>query len=597
MRSSLGVVLFCLVAHPLVFGFGNDADNGISRSVPGNRAQGRQPEAAGIVTTTEDPEPANNPGNTVAADSPSESISPLARYVISGNIRPSYFGAGTSVLLTGRFPRTTTADTNGNYRFFVAASGTYIVKPSKPGFFFNPESATVQVTGSGVTGINFTAGVNFTPNLTVDFSKPLQAIAGMGVNINVNSWNGGRLKPALDALIDTNGSSAFRVIRDPMTWVTRESLIPALHNLDPATLQQVYETPAMQDIWNTIGYLNQKGIAGNQITLNFMGWTPTWLGGSGSYGNASYITFGKEPAFATMVASLVYYGRKVKNLSFTYLSPLNESDWNCLEGPCVQPSQYLTIMKALATELDAMGLADVRFILPDTASSPNSYISTIRDDSQVFGRTDHLTYHMYGGTVSAGQSYPGKDYWATETAASCSSCDTAGTPSQGEWEFASQTNDILLDDLGNGISAALVYDGYDSFYYHHNSLGYWGLLEYDQGAGTYTPRKRFYVNTQLNRFIRPGTRLYSVTTSAPGLDHIDAFLHPTTGKVAIVGHNSGGAPVTLKGQLLNLPVGLSSLNLYQTNATVDFQQGPAIPLRNGGFVVTIPPDTFFSLGN
>jgi hypothetical protein len=52
-----------------------------------------------------------------------------------------------------------------------------------------------------------------------------QTIDGMGVNINVNSWKNGELKPALDALININGSSAFRVIRDPMTWVSSESLI------------------------------------------------------------------------------------------------------------------------------------------------------------------------------------------------------------------------------------------------------------------------------------------------------------------------------------------------------------------------------------
>ncbi|MDN5940409.1 MAG: hypothetical protein L0H94_00885 [Nitrospira sp.] len=49
----------------------------------------------------------------------------------------------------------------------------------------------------------------------------------MGVNIKVNSWNGGQLAPALNLLVTTNGSSLIRVIRDPMDWVTRESLILA----------------------------------------------------------------------------------------------------------------------------------------------------------------------------------------------------------------------------------------------------------------------------------------------------------------------------------------------------------------------------------
>ena len=178
---------------------------------------------------------------------------------------------------------------------------------------------------------------------------------GMGVNINVNSWNGGQLAPALDLLVITNGSSLIRVIRDPMDRVTSESLIPALHSLDPFTLQQVYETPQMQGIWNTIGALNLIGVGGNQIILNFMGWTPTWLGGSGAFGIPSHITAGKEQQSATMVASLIYYGRKVRNLDFLLLTPLNESDDDCREGPCVDASQYVTILKALIVELDTMG--------------------------------------------------------------------------------------------------------------------------------------------------------------------------------------------------------------------------------------------------
>jgi hypothetical protein len=52
----------------------------------------------------------------------------------------------------------------------------------------------------------------------------------------------------------------------------------------------------------------------------------------------------------------------------------------------------------------------------------------------------------------------------TETGAVCPSCDYSGTPSQGEWAFACQTNDAVLDDLANTIASVLVYDGYDSFY-------------------------------------------------------------------------------------------------------------------------------------
>ena len=317
-------------------------------------------------------------------------------FSITGTISPASIGSGATVNLGGTASATVTANASGNYSFVGVANGNYAVTPSKVGVTFSPASQVVTVAGANVSGVNFT-GVATNSNLTVNGSQKFQTIDGMGVNINVNSWNGGQLAPALDLLVDTHGSSVLRVIRDPMDWVNSESLITPLHNLDQATLQQVYEAPKMQDIWNTIAYLNQKGVRGNQIMLNFMGWTPTWLGGSGAYGEASYITPGKERSFATMVASLVYYGRKVKNLDFTLLAPMNEEDWNCLEGPCVSSSQYVVVLNNLIAELDFMGLTDVRLVGPDTVNDPTPYISAMMTNPAINGRVDHLGMHSYYG--------------------------------------------------------------------------------------------------------------------------------------------------------------------------------------------------------
>jgi O-glycosyl hydrolase len=529
---------------------------------------------------------------------PDSNPPPSVQYTISGTISPASYGSGATLNLgNGVSTNTTTADASGNFNFTVLADGSYTVTSSKLGYAFSPASQVVTVSSASVADVNFTASIATVANLVVDVARVQQTIDGMGVNINVNSWKNGELKPALDALIDVNGSSAFRVIRDPMTWVGSESLIPALHSLDLPTLRSAYETPAMQDIWNTIGYLNQKGILGKQIILNFMGWTPTWLGGSGLYGQPSHITAGKERSFATMVASLVYYGRVVKGLNFTYLSPLNEEDWDCKEGPCVNPSQYAPIMNDLAAELNRMGVTDVRFIAPDTAVDPSAYVASISGDRKVFSITDHLTFHAYGGSRRPGTSYPEKNYWVTETGAACSSCDYSGSPSQGEWAFASQTNDAVLDDLANGIACVLIYDGYDSFYYHHNSYGFWGLLAYDQTSGVYSPRKRFYVNSQINRFVTPCSQTLSLTNSVSGLSYVVAFYNRTTQKVSIVGHNTAASPITVNGQINNLTVAVSSMNVYETNTSVDFQQGAAVPVTGGSFQLTVPADTFFSLSN
>jgi O-glycosyl hydrolase len=430
-------------------------------------------------------------------------------------------------------------------------------------------------------------------NLTLDGSKRYQPIDGIGVNINVNSWNNGELKAALDTLIDQNGMSLVRVIRDPMDWVSSESLVPSLHTLDAGTLMQVYEQQKMTDLWDTLAYLNQKGLNGKQVMVNFMGWTPAWLGGSGAYGVASHITAGKEQEWATMVASLVYYGRKVRGLDFTLLGPLNEEDWNCLEGPCVDASQYVTALQALSAELDAMGVTDVRFEGPDCAGSPGAWLTGMMASTTIHGRTDHIGMHQYGGATSPGMDYAGENYWLSETAASCGNCDYAGTPQQGEWAFAQETNDAVISDLTNGIAGVLVYDGYDSFYFHHNSLGFWGLLSYD--AGTYAPRKRFWVNAQIARFVRPGMVRIDENDTISALVTAAAFLDAASGQLVLVGHNNSASTMSIDGQLDALPQ-VSALALYETTPADDLKQRADVSVSAGGaFTASISPNAFFTL--
>jgi O-glycosyl hydrolase len=53
---------------------------------------------------------------------------------------------------------------------------------------------------------------NFT--LTVDGNAKSQTMDGFGVSINAHSWKNGELKPALDMLVDQNGSTTFRIVQE-----------------------------------------------------------------------------------------------------------------------------------------------------------------------------------------------------------------------------------------------------------------------------------------------------------------------------------------------------------------------------------------------
>jgi hypothetical protein len=68
-------------------------------------------------------------------------------------------GAGTTVNLSGAETSSTTADASGNYSFAGAINGTYTVTPNQAGVSFTPSSRSVTVSGSTLSGVNFTAVV------------------------------------------------------------------------------------------------------------------------------------------------------------------------------------------------------------------------------------------------------------------------------------------------------------------------------------------------------------------------------------------------------------------------------------------------------
>jgi hypothetical protein len=469
--------------------------------------------------------------------------------------------------------------------------------------------------GQLVTGTECTCctGTCHAPNLVVNSAIVYQTMNGIGSNINTWSWKGGELRPALDALIDTLGHSMFRVVHDRMEWAGIGSTRPAatltgLQNLDPATLQAVYETPDMQDLWDTVAYLNSKGVKGDQVLVNFMGWTAPWMGGSGAYGTASSITNNAQTNqdIATMLASLVYYGHhrrdisgQNQNLDFSYVAPFNEIDLNGLEGPLVSASQLNIIYGNIVNTLNAMGDTTTKLSGPDTASGPDSYTGAF--STAVKARMAHFSWHSYSGSpASPATSRNGiKGDWMTETSKWCSGCDSNQAPGESEWSFGSDTGDVILGDIDNGFSSVLTWEGFDTYYYHHNSFSAWGHVGCTQNSRgcvtsdayprVYSVRGRAWPEAAIAKAVRPGMAMIDTSTT---LSSMTALSFSGAGRFSIVGHNEG-SQATVYGKLEGIPVG--SLSLYQTGSSQALQQVGEIPINDGMFTASIPADAFFYL--
>jgi len=111
--------------------------------------------------------------------------------------------------------------------------------------------------------------------VTIDGAQTHQIIEGFGVNANHRSWNNDELKPVLDQLIDQAGMTLFRVVYDNADWEgTNDNSNPNVMNWD--YYKTVYSAPDFQKLWDTMAYLNQKGIT-NGVMPNFQGFGPGWM--------------------------------------------------------------------------------------------------------------------------------------------------------------------------------------------------------------------------------------------------------------------------------------------------------------------------------
>ncbi|HMI64579.1 MAG TPA: CehA/McbA family metallohydrolase [Cyclobacteriaceae bacterium] len=431
-------------------------------------------------------------------------------------------------------------------------------------------------------------------SLQIDGSKRFQQIDGIGINANTRSWNGNELQPALDLLLDSMHATIWRVIVE-----TVEKWEDINDNNDPFTFNwdyynKLYETPKFQKAWELIHYLNQHGITDN-LMINFMGPVPEWMG-------KATVTPSNEDEYVEMIVSFFYYAKNVKHLHFGLVSPTNESDWR-KEGPELKEQPYARILKKLMERMAALDMGDVRYVAPDPASMENGikrYIPELMKDPVIMSKIAHIGLHSYAGyyanidSALKHSAYPKSDYWITEWNAWCKGCDD-GILGEYNYDFAAKCVGFLLDLMRNGATAAMAWEGYDSYYEHHapSPFSYWGMLAYEPKTKTYFPRKNFYAIQHVSTFVLPGSWRLSVSDPGDSLSVL-AFYDTVSNRISIVGINKRHRPVIVEGTLTHLP-GINNFETYYTNEIDNVRRGADVQVNGKSFNSLIPADCIFTL--
>ena len=515
---------------------------------------------------------------TVAISAPAASATVSGSVTVSADATDNVGVAGVQFALDGNnlgaedtsapysISWTTTATTNGTHQLTATARDAAGHTASAT------RSVTVSNTGGGGGGVA----------LTIDGNQRFQTMDGFGVSANSASWDNGELRPAIDTLIDDNGSTIWRVVIEKADWeAANDDADPS--NFNWAYYNTIYSSPRFEELWATMAYLNSRGVTG-MLMLDFMGDGPAWMGGAD-------LPTGMEDEWVETVSSVAYYARNNRHLQFGMFAPNNESDWDGIEGIRMNSAQHARVMRKLAAKLDAIGLGDLRLVGPDTASisaGVNDYMPALMGEPTVMAKLDHFAFHDYagntGGAAAAirGSPYSTRNFWMSEVS-------TIGD---------------ALSQVSQGASAILVWDGYDSVYNHAIQAGRGttppndagngpALLAYSTSTHLYTARKPFYEFAQLFKYVPAGSVRVAANESNGNVT-IFAFQHAASGRVTIVGRNTGSTAVTFAGTLANMPA-VATFQFWRTTSSIDMQRGTDVAVSGGAFTFTAPANGVFTL--
>ena len=444
----------------------------------------------------------------------------------------------------------------------------------------------------------------YAQNTTIDCSKKYQTIHGLGVNINPQSWNVNpeAVKNVIDSLITGMGCTSFRLMFDDSDWeAVNDNNDP--HSYNWTYYDSVYSTPRFTCVWNTIQYLNSKGIT--DITLSPDGAAPGWMGGT-------KLRQGAEVEYAEMMSSMVYYGQRHRRpeIQFSMLSPINETTCGGGEAPVMTFAQLGTIFSEIATHLIKDGITNVTLIGPDDCDGWPSSFHAMITSGITMSKLKFFGGHQYGNSTSVSRglidsvrnsAYPDKGVIMTEANEICNGfkCDGAVyNPDYGFLKYAGPAYRDVLQHLNVGVNGVQIWEGYDSRYHHPNrylTWSFWGIFAVNDTLhpDVYSIRPHYYVFKQLFNFVKPGYQRIDISTTLKDLT-VSAFFSEAEGTFVITGRNESNSSQTIAAILKHLPE-VPKLKYYFTDSTHNFVRDQDVTVNRQQFSKLIPPLCVFTL--
>ncbi|HKP21704.1 MAG TPA: hypothetical protein VJT68_09315 [Thermoleophilaceae bacterium] len=264
----------------------------------------------------------------------------------------------------------------------------------------------------------------------------------------------------------------------------------------------------------------------------------------------------------------------------SYVSVANEPSYarNTMSGGFIRD-----VIKNLGPRLEAEGLL-VPFVLPDDVRSSNgaAVAATVLADSAARRYVGALATHLYDepitnvSSMSALAKKYGLPLWMTEF-----SIDAMGSAG-----LARQPIDWTL--LMHELLARYDVSAIDYFWGFIGAGADSSLIKLNHTGDTYTGftrNKVYYYFGQYSRFVRPGARRVSATSSDNRIKVSAYYRGDTRVLVAI---NPADSPVATRLSAADL-AGVPSLTAIRTSPTENWANVPRADVSGEGISVTLPP--------
>jgi glucuronoarabinoxylan endo-1,4-beta-xylanase len=423
--------------------------------------------------------------------------------------------------------------------------------------------------------------------VTVDYSKPKQAIAGFGASItwvagDLNSFAPADQTAILDALYSTTSPSAG------LSIIRAGSM---LCQFNPSAGAYNWNDPLIQ---GEISWMNR--VKSTYTVNQFMvtTWTPpAFMKSNNSCSNGGAVLTQYYPDLANTMVLWMQNAQTSLGQQVNVWSVQNEpSNSTSYDSANYTPAQFISFVTGyLKPAMLSAGLT-TKIAVPEPSvwGGPSYFDSNwgfpiLQNQPQMDADVDILATHDYGANASlASPSQAALQYnkpiWQTEV-------------------YKGHTyNGSITDALSwaDSIHGALSTGNFNAWFYWWSIDPYndnQALISYNNSTWTYTITKRVYAIGNFSRFMRPGSVV--LTTSSTNSNIQATAVSPTSGSVSLVLANQSKSSISVTVNLSNLASPPSSVIPYRTSATENQAPLTAIPVTGGSLTITIPASSIVTV--